>query len=137
MKHFILFPTMLICLLLSQITSAQPNVAPEDTAAPVFMIVEEAPVYPGGTEAMSKFLSDNLRYPKKARRKGIEGQVIVSFVINEDGSINRITIVKGLGYGCDEEVIRVISTMPSWKPGRQKGENVKVRFLLPVRFQLP
>jgi len=99
-------------------------------------IVEEMPQFPGGNDALSKFLGDNLKYPKLAREEGISGTVYVSFVVRKDGTITSIKILRGIGGGCDEEVERVVKLMPKWKPGKQKGEAVAVQFNLPVKFTL-
>ena len=97
---------------------------------------EILPVFPGGTAKLFSYLSDNLCYPVPARRKNIQGKVFVSFVISSDGTIKDVTITKGLGYGCDEEVIRVVSNMPKWIPGYQSGRAVPVRYSMPITFTL-
>ena len=98
--------------------------------------VDVLPEFPGGDEAMLKFLSRNLRYPMAAKRETITGHVYVSFVINEDGKAEDIRIIRSLGYGTDEEVTRVVGIMPEWKPGQYKGRKVKTAFVLPVNFAL-
>lgn len=102
----------------------------------IFMIVEDQPEFPGGNNALFKFLGDNLRYPPQAVEMDIEGMVVVQFVINKKGDINDIKIIKPLGGGCDEEAVRIVNAMPKWKPGKQRGKSVSVRFNLPVRFVL-
>lgn len=101
-----------------------------------FEIVEQMPSYPGGDGEFMKFLSKRIKYPEKAREMGIEGRVILQFIIASDGVIKEVTVVKGIGYGCDEEAIRVMKTSPRWKPGRQNGIDVAVKFMVPVRFRL-
>jgi TonB family protein len=101
-----------------------------------FSIVEEKPEYPGGTEAMLKFLGDNCKYPHIAKEAGIGGIVIVQFIIERDGSIGDVKVVRGLGGGCNEEAIRVVKLMPKWAPGRQRGRAVRITCHLPVKFNL-
>lgn len=107
-----------------------------DTGNEIFTIVEEQPQFPGGDMALSQYLRNNLKYPETARVAKVEGAVFVSFVVEIDGTVSNIKIVKGLHPDCDAEVIRVISEMPKWSPGKQKGKPVRVQFTLPVRFML-
>jgi TonB family protein len=102
----------------------------------VFTVVEQPAQYPGGFEALAGHLGRNLQYPPNARRQGIQGTVFVSFVVNKDGSISDISLVKGIGGGCDEEAIRVVSKFPEWIPGMQNGKKVNSRFVLPIKFKL-
>jgi len=85
---------------------------------------------------MVKYLQDNLRYPEKARKNNIEGRVIVKFLVNEDGTLSNISVLKGVGSGCDEEAVRVIAAMPPWKPAKKNGDLVKVHFVQPITFVL-
>lgn len=105
----------------------------QDTA---YFLYEIMPQYPGGQEAMVKFLSTNVKYPKKARKKGIEGQVAVKFTIDENGLVINAIITKSVDPLIDEEALRVINAMPKWTPGMQDGESVPVMFMLPIRFYL-
>ncbi len=98
--------------------------------------VDEAPSYPGGENARVKFIEKNLKYPQDAILKNIEGTVHIRFIVEKDGSISNISIVKGIGSGCDEETIRVVKLMPKWKPGTNKGEKVRVYLTMPVKFRL-
>lgn len=102
----------------------------------VFEFVEQQPEFPGGQDAMMKFLGQNIRYPSVAQRNGLEGRVILSFVVDQNGEISDIKVLKPLGGGTDEEAIRVIKTMPKWRPGKQNGRAVKVKFTLPVLFSI-
>ncbi|MFC5270609.1 energy transducer TonB [Adhaeribacter terreus] len=102
----------------------------------IFEYVEVNPEFPGGQTAMMKYLSENIRYPSLAERNRLEGLVVVQFVVNEEGRISGLTILKNLGGGTDEEAMRVIKNMPTWKPGMQNGTAVKVRYTLPIRFTL-
>ncbi|NID12512.1 TonB family protein [Fibrivirga algicola] len=97
---------------------------------------DENPVYPGGLEALNTYLTTSIRYPEAARQNNITGKVLVSFVVDTDGSINRIRLLKGLNYGTDEEAVRVIARMPNWTPGKQKGRAVAILYTLPVPFSV-
>lgn len=102
----------------------------------IFVVVEEMPSFPGGDQALLHFLSKNLHYPSLALESRIQGLVVVQFIIDEKGQISAPSILRGIGGGCDEEAIRVVQLMPAWKPGKQRNRPVKVRYNLPVRFQL-
>lgn len=97
--------------------------------------IEHQPEFPGGTHAMYKFIQANLRMPKRARNAGISGRVFLSFMILETGDIRDITVLKGLGFGCDEEAVRVVGLMPKWKPGKQLDKIVRVKYNLPIFFE--
>jgi protein TonB len=96
---------------------------------------EVMPMFPGGQEAMYDFISKNLVYPRQALEGGVSGKVVISFVILEDGKVGMINLERGIGYGCDEEALRVINEMPEWEPARQNGRKVPIRMILPVVFQ--
>ncbi|SNC77439.1 protein TonB [Hymenobacter gelipurpurascens] len=100
-----------------------------------FIHVEEMPDFIGGQAALAKYLQRHLRYPASALREGVSGKVFVAFTVNSDGTIMDVEILKGLGYGTDEEASRVISSMPAWKPGRQNKHAVPVRYTLPITFR--
>ena len=103
----------------------------------IFTFVEIMPSFPGGEEALAKFLQKNLRYPRMAQESSIEGRVFVQFVVNTDGRISDVQTVGGVkGAGLEEEAIRVVKMMPNWKPGKQNREPVMVRFNLPIGFKL-
>ncbi len=101
-----------------------------------FLIVEQQPEYPGGLTAMRTFLAKNLHYPTSAATAGVSGKVFVSFVVAADGSLSDVAVLKGIGFGCDEEAVRVMRQMPRWKPGKQSGRSVRVRYNLPITFTL-
>jgi periplasmic protein TonB len=101
-----------------------------------YTYVEQMPAFPGGETEMMKYLGKNIRYPAAAQRAGVEGLVVLSFVVSKTGEISEIQVVKGLGAGCDEEAMRVVKTMPKWTPGKQNGREVPVRYTLPVRFTI-
>jgi protein TonB len=96
--------------------------------------VETMPEFPGGMQAMYNYITNNLQYPKLAKESNRTGRVMLSFVVNADGSISDIHIMEGIGFGCDDEAMRVISEMPNWKPGIQNGTQVPVRLILPINF---
>lgn len=101
-----------------------------------FTIVEEMPEFKGGMDSMMVFIKSNIRYPEAAKMNKIEGVVFVNAIIMEDGSLMNVRALTSLGYGCDEEAERVVKSMPPWKPGKQRGKNVRVSFNLPIRFKL-
>lgn len=125
-------------------------VAPEETAPvkeeakavevvaeeQVFQVVEQQPEFPGGAGALMSYLGKNIKYPAAASRANVSGKVFLTFVVNTDGSIQNVDVLKGLGFGCDEEARRVIQGMPKWKPGKQSGRSVRVKYNLPVSFVL-
>ena len=111
--------------------------APEDEVAEsIFQIVEVMPSPKGGLSAFYKYLNKNLKYPSQASRMGIEGRVFLSFVVETDGSLTDIAVMKGIGAGCDEESIRVMKGAPKWNPGLQRGNAVRVRYSFPFLFTL-
>ena len=120
----------------SSILFAQHPVSSSLAKSDILVIAEQMPEYVGGQVAMSKFLSENLIYPAQAKKDSIEGRVYVEFVVDSIGKLRDINIIKSLSKECDEEVLRVISMMPAWKPGRQDHNPVNVRFLVPIIFQL-
>jgi periplasmic protein TonB len=109
---------------------------PHQKERKVYHIVHQKPEYPGGEKGLFLFLTKNLRYPADAKEKGIEGNVVVKFVVNENGKLSDLEVLRGIGGGCDEETLRVIYAMPNWIPGRHNGANVNVYYTLPVRFKL-
>ncbi|OUJ73697.1 energy transducer TonB [Hymenobacter crusticola] len=111
--------------------STTTEVAPSGT----FTFVEVMPEFTGGPEALRRYMQRNLHYPSTALANSIAGKVFVSFVVSADGSISDVEVLKGLGYGTDEEAIRVIRSMPAWKPGRQNNHAVSVRYTLPITFK--
>ncbi|WP_162303628.1 energy transducer TonB [Hymenobacter sediminis] len=113
-------------------TSAKPA-APAVTQP--FIHAEVMPEFIGGQAALMKYLQRQLRYPSQALRNSIEGKVFISFTVNTDGTIQDVSVLKGLGYGTDEEAARVIRQMPAWKPGYQNQHAVPVRYTLPITFK--
>jgi len=106
------------------------------TVDEVFTIVENMPQYTGGDEARMKFLIANIKYPESAKQEGLQGTVYVSFVVEKDGQIANVKILRGIGKACDDEAFRVVSAMPKWIPGKQKGQAVRVQFNMPIKFTL-
>jgi TonB family protein len=103
---------------------------------PVFTSVEQVPEFKGGLEAFGKFLATNMKYPKAARDNNVQGRVIITFVVEKDGSLSNMKVVRGIGSGCDEEAVRVLGISPAWKPGIQNGKPVKVQYSVPISFTL-
>jgi protein TonB len=114
---------------------AAPVIQEEDEEV-IFQVVETMPQFPGGDAAMMKYLRDNIRYPVIAQENGVQGRVTCQFVVNRDGSIVDIEVVRSVDPSLDKEAIRVIQSMPKWKPGQQRGKPVRVKYTLPVNFRL-
>ena len=102
----------------------------------IFKVVEEMPQFPGGAAKMMEFIQKNIQYPMTAQENGIQGRVFVNFVIEPDGSITNVTVMRGIGGGCDEEAIRIVQSMPNWKPGKQRGVAVRSSFTVSIIFKL-
>ena len=132
----------------SNTTNNAPSVAPPTVAAPPppvapppetivdFVNVGQKPEFPGGEDAFNKYVANHVKYPELAKQASIQGRVYVTFTIASDGHIKDVKLAKGIGGGCDEEAIRVISGMPQWKPGKQNGQAVQVRYTVPIKFTL-
>ena len=108
----------------------------EEEEQQIFTVVENDPEFPGGMEALYKYLRQNIKYPQLARDNNITGRVYVTFVVERDGSIANPRVLKDIGGGCGQEAIRVVKSMPKWTPGKQRGKAVRVQFNLPVSFNL-
>lgn len=108
----------------------------EEVSDEVFSVVEEMPSFPGGTAEFYEFVTKNLQYPRKALKANVEGKVIVRFVVAEDGEVSQVEVLKGIGYDCDEEAVRVLQSSPDWIPGKHQGRNVKVSVMLPLTFNI-
>ncbi|MBQ9646324.1 MAG: energy transducer TonB [Prevotella sp.] len=111
-----------------------PPPAPEETK--VFEVVEQMPSFPGGDAALMGFLSKNIKYPVIAEENGIQGRVIATFVVERDGSISDVKVVKSVDPSLDKEAVRVLKSMPKWIPGKQNGSAVRVKYTVPVTFKL-
>ncbi len=101
-----------------------------------FYVIENKPEFPGGQVAMLKYIAENTKYPEIAKEKGISGKVFVQFVIDKDGSVTKVKVMRGVNRLLDKEAIRVVKSMPKWKPGTIHGKAVKVLFQLPINFTL-
>ncbi len=110
--------------------------AEEEETEEIFTIVEESCEFPGGPSALMKYLSKNIEYPEIAAENGIQGRVILSFVIERNGKPSQVKVVRGVDPALDKEAVRVVKSMPAWKPGKQQGKAVRQRFTLPVQFRL-
>lgn len=109
---------------------------PEPEDITIYRVVQSQPSFPGGMSALKKYLSDHIQYPALAKNMGQTGTVYVGFVVEKDGSVSNVRILRSLGYGCDEEAMRVVKNMPPWIPGMQVGKAVRVEFVLPVKYTL-
>jgi len=122
----------------TEIVAYVPIVVEEEAVveAEIFLVVEDPAQFPGGEAARLKFLQENIRYPQIAREMGIQGTVYVTFVVEPNGALSNIKVLRGIGGGCDEEAIRVVGLMPRWQAGKQRGQAVRVQFNMPIRFVL-
>ncbi|HSV88494.1 MAG TPA: energy transducer TonB [Bacteroidales bacterium] len=111
-----------------------PAASPQFPGDTIFIVVEQRPEFPGGEEARIQFIVENLRYPLRALEAGIQGNVFVTFVVEKDGSITDVKVLRGVGGCLDEEAVRVVKSMPRWIPGRQGDQPVRVQFTMPFRF---
>ena len=116
------------------IESAQKSQAPGEED--VYMVVEESPEFPGGTNALMGYLRDNMVIPDSCRENNIQGRVLVTFIVEKDGSITKPVVVKSVNHLLDAEALRLVSAMPKWKPGRQNGQAQRVKFTIPINFRL-
>ena len=111
-------------------------VKPKEEENKVFDVVEQMPSFPGGQGALMNYLNSNIKYPVIAEENGIQGRVVVQFVVGKDGSISNVHVVKSVDPSLDKEAVRVVKNMPRWIPGKQNGQSVTVRYTLPVTFRL-
>ena len=102
----------------------------------VYDVVEVMPQYPGGQIAMLKYFMENIKYPEQAMKEGIQGRVTVSFIVEKDGRVSNVRLLRSVQSSLDKEAVRVVKSMPKWSPGKQKGKPVRVRFNVPVMFKL-
>ena len=115
-----------------------PEAVPTDSVAKenAYDVVEQMPEFPGGMKELLKFLQDNLKYPESAKKNNLQGRVVVQFVVEKDGTPTEFNVVRSVDPDLDAEALRVLKTMPKWKPGMEKGEAVRVKFTVPVAFKL-
>lgn len=133
MKKFIIMALMAVFGLTT--VSAQKTVVAKKNQK-VFDVVEQMPEYPGGQAALFEFISKNVKYPEDAVKKKVEGKVFVTFVVDTDGKITDVSLLRKVFPSLDAEAIRVISAMPNWIPGKQKGQVVRVKYTVPLIFRL-
>lgn len=115
---------------------AEPEPPKHEEENKVFDIVEQQPLFPGGPAALMKYLSDNTKYPVVAQENGVQGRVTVQFVVEKDGSISDVHVLRGVDPSLDKEAVRVVKSMPRWTPGKQNGITVRVNYRVPVLFRL-
>lgn len=125
--------SMIISLVISQKSFSQTTLSQVDG---VYQTVPEMPVPPGGMDAWVKYLTENLTYPANAKEKGVEGLVVLTFVVREEGKVDSVEVLRGIGGGCDEEAVRLVKNSGIWTPGKIEGKAVPVRMRLPVQFKL-
>ncbi len=116
-----------------EVINLEPEPEPDDVP---FQIVEDMPEFPGGQEALLKYLSSHIKYPSICRENNIQGRVVLQFIVNKDGSIVDVEVIKPVHPQLDKEAVRVVEGMPKWKPGSQRGKPVRVKYTLPVNFRL-
>lgn len=133
MKKFIIMALMAVLGLTT--VSAQKTVVAKKNQK-VFDVVEQMPEYPGGQAALIEYISNNVKYPDDAAKKKVEGKVFVTFVVDTDGKITDVSLLRKVFPSLDAEAIRVISGMPNWIPGKQKGQVVRVKYTVPIMFRL-
>ncbi|MDW7690377.1 energy transducer TonB [Flammeovirgaceae bacterium SG7u.111] len=121
---------------IEEVVMEEPEEVEEEVADQIFEIVEEGAEPDGGMVTFLKWVGKNVKYPNQAKRMGVEGKVYVQFVVDKDGSLTDVKVIRGIGAGCDEEAIRVLQKAKKWKPGKQRGRAVKQRIVLPVNFKL-
>ena len=115
---------------------AEPEPPKHEEENKVFDIVEQQPLFPGGTAALMKYLSEHTKYPVVAQENGVQGRVTVQFVVEKDGSISDVHVLRGVDPSLDKEAVRVVKSMPRWTPGKQNGITVRVNYRVPVLFRL-
>ncbi len=133
MKKFVF---ILIVLVSGLLFIVQSNGQEQKKSGDVFIQVDEMPVFPGGEDALRTYIAGNVKYPDVAKKEGIAGKVIVTFVIDESGKVTDVKVVRGVHKLLDEESVRVVSGMPAWQPGKEKGKAVKVQYTIPIQFAL-
>ena len=135
MKRLIIMSLMATCCL-TTVLAQKTVVSQKDQKEEPFNVVEDMPAFPGGMEAMIQFLSSNITYPADAQKQKVDGRVLVNFVVEKDGSITEVKVLKPGFPSLDAEAIRVVKAIPKWKPGYQNGRAVRVLFTLPINFSL-
>lgn len=113
------------------------NTTTTNTEDEIFLVVEQQAEFPNGQAALFQWLKDNMQYPETAKQNKVEGKIITRFVIEKNGDLSGATVLRGVDASLDKEALRLLSTMPKWKPGKQRGNDVRSYFTLPVEFKLP
>lgn len=134
LKPLSLFAALIMVFAFSLNVNAQEKKS--ENSDVVFTVVENEAEFPGGVEAMNSFMAENIKYPTLAKQKNIEGKVIISFIVEKNGTLSDIRTIKDIGEGCGDEGVRIVKLMPKWKPAKQKGQPVRQQFLLPISFVL-
>lgn len=119
-----------------EIVQVQVEQEEEEKEDEIFQVVEQDPEYPGGIEALYKYIQSNIKYPQLAKENNITGRVFVTFVVEKDGSVSNVKAARDIGGGCGAEAVRVVKSMPKWTPGKQRGKAVRAAYTLPVNFNL-
>ena len=135
MKRLIFMSLMATCCL-TTVLAQKTVVSQKDQKEDPFTVVEDMPAFPGGMEAMIQFISSNIKYPADAKKQKVDGRVLVNFVVEKDGSITEVKVIKPTFPSLDAEAVRVVKAMPKWKPGYQNGQAVRVQFAMPINFSL-
>ena len=135
MKRLIVMSLMATCCL-TTVLAQKTVVSQKNQKEEPFDVVEDMPAFPGGMEAMIQFISNNIQYPADAQKQKVDGRVLVNFVVEKDGSITEVKVIKPAFPSLDAEAVRVVKAMPKWKPGYQKGQAVRVQFTMPINFSL-
>ena len=135
MKRLIFMSLMATCCL-TTVLAQKTVVSQKDQKEEPFNVVEDMPAFPGGMDAMIQFLSSNIQYPADAQKQKVDGRVLVNFVVEKDGSITEVKVIKPTFPSLDAEAVRVVKAMPKWKPGYQKSQAVRVQFTMPINFSL-
>ena len=135
MKRLIIMSLMATCCL-TTVLAQKTVVSQKDQKEDPFNVVEDMPEFPDGIEAMIQFISNNIQYPADAQKQKVDGRVLVNFVVEKDGSITEVKVIKPTFPSLDAEAVRVVKAMPKWKPGYQKGQAVRVQFTMPINFSL-
>lgn len=132
MKAKLLSLIVLLCACMPLFSQKKPIVDENG----IYMVADKMPEFPGGMQAMMKYLGTNVKYPVEAQKKGISGRVIVQFIVMEDGSLSGAKVIRGVESSLDEEALRVVNAMPKWTPGTVDGKEVKVKFTIPIMYSL-
>ena len=135
-KFLLTLPLFFLLLFIVNNPNIAKNIATPTGQDSVYTTVDVFPEFQGGQVKMSKFIAKNLHYPEIAKRAGIQGKVLITFVVDKTGKIKNAKVLEGIGTGCDEEALRVINSMPKWKPGKHSGKKVDVQITMPIMFKL-